>query len=235
MKLVGIDGCRGGWVVASADQSLAGLGFEVRTELGELVAEAARGGSRVVVDVPIGLSQSGARLCDVAARGLLRAPRNSSVFPALCRPVLAAQSYEEACAISVQVSGKRVSRQLFGILPKIRSVDALMTRATQSWVREAHPEVTFAVLAGTGRGLAHYKKEAAGEAERLALLRPYLGAIDVTAVRAGLGPGKVARDDIVDALACLVTAYRIHRGEARVLPEGPVPLDARGLRMEIVA
>ena len=171
----------------------------------------------------------------MAARGLLRAPRNSSVFPTPCRPVLAAQTYEEACAISQQVSGKRVARQLFGILPKIRSVDALMTRATQEWVREAHPEVTFAVLAGTGRGLEHSKKEAAGEAERLALLRPFLGPIDVTAVRAAFGRGKVARDDIVDALACLATAHRIHRGAAQVLPEGPVPLDARGLRMEIVA
>src|SRR5688572_13711849 len=228
MRLVGIDGCAAGWIVASAGESLEGLRFEIRAELGGLIAEAAGGAAQVVIDVPIGLPQTGARLCDVAARGLLRAPRNSSVFPAPCRAVLAAQTYDEACALSVQVSGKRISRQLFGILPKIRSVDALMSRAVQEWVREAHPEVTFAELAGTGRGLAHYKKEAEGEAERLALLRPFIGPIDVTAVRAGLGPGKVARDDIVDALVCLVTAHRIHRGEARILPEGPVPLDGRG-------
>ena len=235
MRLVGIDGCKAGWILATVDESLDGLAFEVRTELGDLIAGAAGGAAYVVIDVPIGLPQTGARLCDVAARALLRAPRTSSVFPTPCRPVLAAQTYEEACAISHHVSGKRVSRQLFGILPKVRSVDALMIRSTQTWVREAHPEVTFAVLAGTGRGLEHSKKEAAGEAERLALLRPFLGPIDVTAVRAALGRGKVARDDIVDALACLVTARRIHRGEAQVLPEGPVPLDARGLRMEIVA
>jgi hypothetical protein len=36
-------------------------------------------------------------------------------------------------------------------------------------------------------------------------------------------------------VACLVAAARIRRGEARILPAGPIPCDARGLRMEIVA
>jgi predicted RNase H-like nuclease len=58
---------------------------------------------------------------------------------------------------------------------------------------------------------------------------------DPAVVRRRLGPSRVARDDIVDAVACLVAARRIHRGEARVLPEGTVPRDARGLGMEIIA
>jgi predicted RNase H-like nuclease len=45
----------------------------------------------------------------------------------------------------------------------------------------------------------------------------------------------VARDDVVDAAACLVAAYRIARGLALTLPAGEPQIDARGLRMEIVA
>ena len=43
------------------------------------------------------------------------------------------------------------------------------------------------------------------------------------------------RDDVVDAVACLVAAQRIALGKALVLPDSVVEYDARGLRMEIVA
>ncbi len=46
---------------------------------------------------------------------------------------------------------------------------------------------------------------------------------------------KSTRDDVADAVACLVAASRIRGGEAWVLPEGAIACDARGLRMEIVA
>ena len=41
-------------------------------------------------------------------------------------------------------------------------------------------------------------------------------------------------DDVLDAAACLLTAQRIARG-ANAPPLGDGVLDARGLRMEIVA
>ena len=43
----------------------------------------------------------------------------------------------------------------------------------------------------------------------------------------------VALDDLVDALACLITAYRIFRGEACHFPSGREEYDSHGLRMEI--
>jgi predicted RNase H-like nuclease len=45
----------------------------------------------------------------------------------------------------------------------------------------------------------------------------------------------VGRDDIVDAMACLVTAQRIVGGRALTFPSDGPDLDERGLRMEILA
>src|SRR5213079_2258100 len=168
------------------------------------------------------------------ARRFLGAPRASSVFPSPSRATLAARSYGDACARNRSATGRRVSRQLWGILPKIAEADRLVTPALQARVREAHPEVIFAVLAGRGRGLEHSKKTLAGEAERLAVLRRFVPRFDPGRVRRALGARAVARDDIVDAVALLVTAGRIHAGTARVLPPAP-ERDRRGLRMEIVA
>ena len=47
-----------------------------------------------------------------------------------------------------QVRHHGISRQAFGILPKIRQVDACMTPALQHQVYEAHPELAFRALAG---------------------------------------------------------------------------------------
>ncbi len=118
----------------------------------------------------------------------------------------------------------------------------LITPALQHHVREAHPELVFALLSAQQRGLVLSKKTPAGEAERLSLLAQVLpdflsieGADPLGAIRARLGRGRVARDDIVDAAACLVAAHRIHTGAARVLPATGPARDACGLCMEIVA
>ena len=53
----------------------------------------------VAIDMPIGLSDDGARACDVAARRLL-GRAGSSVFPTPVRAVLATDDYAEARAVS---------------------------------------------------------------------------------------------------------------------------------------
>jgi predicted RNase H-like nuclease len=234
VRLFGIDGCRAGWVTASSDPGLGALDFQVVPDLRRLVREAAAGRALLAVDIPIGLAAPGPRAADVEARRFLGAPRASSVFPAPARAALAARSYAEACALNFRAAGRRISVELWNILPKIAEADRLVTPALQARVREAHPEVTFAVLAGRGRGLEHPKKTPDGERERLAVLRPLVPAFDPGAVRRALGAGTVARDDIVDAVALLVCAGRIHAGRARVFPSVP-EWDRRGLRMEIVA
>jgi predicted RNase H-like nuclease len=235
VRLIGVDGCRGGWLVATADASLSALSFSLVADLASLVARAEAGDAIIAIDMPIGLGDDGPRACDLAARRLLGRPRASSVFPAPCRAALAATTYRRACALSRRTLGVALSRETFNLLPKIRQVDALMTPVLQEFVREVHPEVVFALLAGRGRGLPYPKRTPAGERLRLSLLRRVAPGFDPGAVRRRLGPASVAGDDVIDAVACLVAAARIRRGEALVLPEDAVARDARGLRMEIVA
>jgi len=233
--LVGIDGCAAGWVLAVSDGERAALAFDVVSDLEPVIARVERAGGVIAIDIPIGLSDTGPRECDRAARRRLGAPRSASVFPAPCRAALHAGDYRVACALSRRAVGVALSRQAYAILRKIREVDARMTPARQAFVREVHPELVFAVLAGQGRGLVEPKRSAAGERMRRRLLRGVAPDFDPADVRARLGRSAVARDDVIDAVACLVAARRIARGAMVVLPEGPVPRDARGLRMEIVA
>lgn len=235
MRLLGVDGCRGGWVVASADVGLGAVAFSLVAHVEALFATAAGGDALVAIDIPIGLADRGPRACDLAARRLLGPRRGSSVFPAPPRAALAAAGYVEACALARAADGKAISRQLFGILPKIREVDAALTVERQAWVHEAHPEVVFAVLAELPAGALAPKKTAAGADERVALLARQGIVVDPVAIRRTLGHALVARDDVLDAAACLVAAHRLHTGGALSLPLGETPRDARGLRMTILA
>ena len=233
--LAGVDGCPGGWVVARADAGLRELTFERVERLDELFREAAQGRVTVAIDLPIGLPESGPRACDAAARRRLGAPRASSVFAPPCRAALHTDGFAAAGSANRKACGRGLTRQSFELFPRLRQADALLTPALQQHVREAHPELTFAVLAGGGGGLRFPKATAAGRKERLALLRPLLGPLDLLAPRRELGREAVRPDDLLDAAACLVTAHRLRHGRALVLPEGEPERDARGLRMEIVA
>ena len=145
----GIDGCRAGWVLVTTPVAGDGASqVDVVRDLAEVVSDLDSGQLvAVAIDVPIGLPVSGPRPCDVEARRLI-GPRRSSVFPAPSRAVLEAETYAEALAMSRAISGKGLSKQLFGIIPKIREVDRLLTCERQRSIVETHPEVCFADIGG---------------------------------------------------------------------------------------
>ena len=150
-----MDGCRGGWVVASPD------GLRIVPAFAGIVAERF---DLALFDIPIGLPQSGPRACDVEARRLI-GPRRSSVFPAPPRRLLSAARYAGQCSV-----------QLWNILPKIREVDSAITPRLQRRIREAHPECSFRLL--HGGPLPHAKKTPPGLALRRRLLRPHFGPLE---------------------------------------------------------
>jgi predicted RNase H-like nuclease len=231
MSLVaGVDGCRGGWIVAVAEAkggSHALLDARVfPTFKGMLAATAAC--AAVAVDIPIGLSGDCPRAADRAARRFLGRLRSSSVFPAPLRCVLAAKDYVNACVLSQAACGRKLSRQAFNILPKIGEADDALAPADQSRLRESHPEVSFAAL-NHGRAMQHNKKTPAGRSERALLLT----ALFEAEASSFAVPSGAARDDLYDACVLTWTASRIARGESASLPTEP-QVDARGLRMEIV-
>ena len=105
--------------------------------------------SIVAVDIPIGLPERagpGGRAAENAVRPLLGA-RQSSVFSVPSRAALAAADYGEACRIAFASSEppRKVSKQLFMLVPKIREVDACLRDDAEAAGRvfEVHPEVAF--------------------------------------------------------------------------------------------
>jgi len=161
----------------------------------------------VGVDVPIGLPEPGERRrADVNAREVVGA-RRSSVFFTPSRAALEAPTYGQARAIAPSTSA-----QAWALRTAILDVD----RVTDPRVREVHPEVSFAVLAGTTLGFS--KRTWNGQRERISLLK---GA-GIT-IPDHLDAGLVSSDDVLDAAIAAWTATRIAAGEHVTIPADPQP------------
>jgi predicted RNase H-like nuclease len=188
----------------------------------------------IAIDIPIGLPIEEPRACDKEARNLLGWPRRTGVFSPPARLALGARNYREALCLNRNALGVGISMQAFCIMPKIREVDAVMNRDRQRYVPEVHPEVTFTQL--NGAPMFHNKKTAAGRAGRIAVLNRFIPLVtDEWLVRQRSSLPRIASaapDDLVDALACLVTASHIHKGCGQRL--GGIQRDDKKLLMEIV-
>jgi predicted RNase H-like nuclease len=219
MRVAGVDGRRGGWVVAIVDLSAA-----PRLESLEYVAPLAptldRDLAVIAIDMPIGLSDEGPRACDQAARKLLQ-PHGTRVFPAPPRVALAhIRDYDAACRASMSATGKSLSKQTWNLLPAIAEVDAL---ADDNRIVECHPELAFALM--QGHPVDARKKTPEGRAVRLGLLRQWLPDLGDPAYG----------DDGLDALACAWSASRVAAGSAIVVPAVDLPRDSAGRPMRITA
>ncbi len=230
--LVGVDGCPGGWLAVRewpsnhVDALVYGSFKDLLTDLPSPAA--------IAIDIPIGLPDVGSRACDEAARKHLQFPRMCSVFPAPIRPLLAAVSHADACRIRFDVEGKKVSKQVFAILRKVREVDEALTHtpAVRTIVTEVHPELSFAMW-NEGRPLLHAKRRPEGKSERRALIEAAWPGV-ISSCQTYLGSAEYQLDDLHDALAALWSARRIVAGTFRRFPSVDEH-DRHGLPMRIVA
>jgi predicted RNase H-like nuclease len=207
---VGIDGCRGGWIVAS----LAGAVVVPRLDIERFGCAG--------VDMPIGLSDGTPRQCDIDARRFLGRAR-SSVFPAPPRAALRCATYSEALEVARRATGRGISVQTYNIIAKVAELDAVIDPDQADVVVEVHPECSFTML-NHGESLPS-KKSADGRELRRRLLEP-LFDVPLHA------PAGAAIDDLLDAYAVLWSTLRFRRGEHRVFGDGR--RDDRGIEMRIV-
>ncbi|MFG1261323.1 DUF429 domain-containing protein [Xanthobacter aminoxidans] len=246
--LAGIDGCRGGWVVARWDG--AGRLDLIRVARVEALFDAPDAPAIACVDMPIGLPETGeigGRSAERAVRPLLGA-RQSSVFAVPARAAVMAgmgpgdekARFSAACAAALAHSSppRKVSIQCFKLFPKIAELDELLLRRTELRDRlvECHPEVSFRIMNGAPLDVAKKVKS-----------RPYppgldlrIGLLGRAGVPTDLLNGKTAAalgaglDDLVDACACAVTAKRVFEGNALRFPDPP-ERDGFGLPVAITA
>lgn len=227
--VVGVDGCKGRWLVVRRRPGV-GATAELVDDLAPLVDAVRLGGiAALAVDMPIGILDHHPRAADVAARRLL-GPRRSSVFPAPVRSVLAAADYDEARARSRASTGVAPSRQTFNLVPAIVHLDALVEPDDQGRLVEAHPELAFARLAAGDDALpaplGDPKRTAAGRRRRRELLLDH----DPTLAPV-LDDSPLPTIDLLDAAALTVTAERVVSGTDRRLGD---ERDHLGRRVEIV-
>ena len=229
---ISIDGCHSGWYYVKIN---GGQKWEagIVTDLGLLFSEI-NNSDLTLIDIPIGLRSSGKleRLCDLEARRILR-KRKSSIFPAPHKAALNCNSYKDACQVNLQHFSRKLSRQSWAILPKIREVnDFLLSHKLSGKVREMHPEICFWAL-NDKREMMYNKKTNKGFQERYMLLSkmlPFTGEV----VDYSLNEFRrkdLAKDDILDALSGIALATA--KTSLKTIPEVP-ELDADGLPMEMV-
>lgn len=248
--LAGVDACAGGWLAAFVPPGEGTVRLRVFRRFTDLLEAVERPGL-IAIDIPIGLPERigrGGRAAETAVRPLLGA-RQSSVFSTPARPAIYAEAgwvpnVDEMLAAHARASEiaratsdppKGVSIQAFCLFPKIREVDEVLRTepGVARRVFETHPEVTFWRLNGEtplgepkkvrgqpfGRGLALRRK-------LLATAGLPAGALELRA------PPGAGEDDVLDALACAVTARRLRAGEAVSYPNPP-ETDPFGLPMAI--
>src|SRR5690349_10382606 len=145
--VIGVDGCRAGWcaVVLRNNGRYECLLFENISSL--WAAYKIHDPDLILIDIPIGLPENSNRACDLEGRRMLRA-RASSIFIVPTRPAIYADAYAQGTQINQQLTGKMFSRQVWGIAPKIREVDALlhMDAFARAAFKETHPELIFTGL-----------------------------------------------------------------------------------------
>ena len=212
-RVVGLDGCAGGWFAVwnGVDEPLA----HERYDTLEAVFADHAAADRMLVDIPIGLTNDGPRDCDTEAREQLGL-RGVSVFPAPSRGVVDYRrehtddaSYERATELQREQLDSGISQQAWNITDKIAEMDAYLQEHTPAVdVYESHPECCFAAL-NDGYPIAHSKSGQTGRAARFAVLADELADWE-DCYRSACDDyyyNQVARDDIIDAMV-LVAAGR---------------------------
>jgi predicted RNase H-like nuclease len=217
--VMGVDGCRAGWVGAL----LSGTTYDVLVAAGiaSLVAEARdrRPGLAVVaIDIPIGLPDDRPRHADSLARARLPRGRKSSVFPTPSRAAAASwprhTTHPAVSRANREALGTGLSIQAFNLVPKILDVDRYVRSDPPMTVLEVHPEVSLAAI-----DPACVVPSKAGPVGRSARRRA-LGSLglEIPTYTGGQGFGP---DDLIDACAVAWTAARYVEGAAVSLPDPP--------------
>jgi predicted RNase H-like nuclease len=201
---LGIDGARGGWVVATWTHGV--LSLKLYRSLSEIPIQSF---SRVLVDMPIGLPTHHRRACDAEARALL-GPRRSTIFPVPTRAATYATSYQESCAINESLQGCKVSKQAWNLCPKIRELDLYLRSdpSRHTYIAEGHPELAFRALHPSASSLPSKRTPLGLQLRREALDFLGLSVESIARELVASHPKSVDMTDAYDALSLCAILIR---------------------------
>jgi predicted RNase H-like nuclease len=223
VAVLGVDGWRGRWAGALLDQGTVTL-----LDLPDIAAVLAVPRVELVaIDMPIGLSETGIRACDVAAARCLHGlGAAGSVFPTPVRAVLATDDYAEARALSRAATDppRAPSVQAFRLVKAIRDLDDALGEPPTERVVEVHPELAFRALDARVRDR---KGSARGTVQRLKALRTVMDVEEALAT----APRGIPVIDALDACAAAWSARRLADGLGECVGDGTT--DSRGRPMRI--
>jgi len=220
--LVGVEPCRGGWLVVSGKLQGVSLFPDPAQLMGTMleILDYRPSFEIVALHAPIGLPSAlhpGGRASDRAARRLLGPRRGSAIVSPPSRSALD----DEA--------GTGLSAVVRTLLPRIREVQRDVASYHQRSIFEVNPELGFHQLNGDAP-LRRGKRTRAGIEERQSLLEARMPGLERVLDNR---PQGVPLPRLLDACVDLWTARRIAARAVNRLPEVP-EWNEDGLRMELV-
>ncbi len=240
MWVCGVDGCPPGCLAAFGHLGTGEVRVRILPDFEAILA--AREEARIIaIDMPIGLPdriEGPGRAAEQAVRPLLGA-RQSSVFSIPSRDAVHTMDYGAACSVALATSTppRKISKQGFMLFDKIREIDRILIARPELATRvfEVHPEVAFWRMNGEKALQEPKKVKGRPYAPGITLRRRLLIAEGLPADAVNAPPPRGAGvDDLLDALASLAVARRLHHGLATPFPSPP-PRDRHGLPIAIWA
>lgn len=234
MNVVGIDGCKFGWIAINLRSELI-WDVKLYSGINEML-EVYKKSDCLLIDMPIGLKTQSKeeRLCDKEIRRVLKYPRGMSVFVVPTRAAIYCDSYSEGNNLNKKLVNKGISKQLWGIVPKIKSLDQYLieNEIYRNKVKESHPELAFMMLKGKAMDYSKRKKE--GFIERIELLEEiYPKTREIVNYTLDTFQRKeVKRDDILDALVLAINAYLGEKYTFKKYPNSTIQ-DSKRLEMSV--
>lgn len=233
--IVGIDGCKNGWVAVS----ISTTGVDIfRAQTLEFLMETVPTVHVILIDMPIGLATSigeDTYRPEKLARKYIP-KKASSIFKAPAEQAAYCTTYAEANEVNRNILGKGLSKQSYHICKKIREVDIYVKTSTHGEIlMESHPEVCFARLHPSREPILENKQTSDGRKKRLEVLHIYNPEV-VSEVESAFDISKDLQgiaDDVIDAACLAIVAKRGVKDGFRTIPKAPQK-NRHGIPMQMV-
>jgi predicted RNase H-like nuclease len=222
-SVIGIDGCKAGWIIAKTIENES-ISFQIIKNLNDLKRINV---SHIGIDIPLQLSHTGKRFAEIEARSLLK-NRACTIFTPPTLNALRAKNYMDACEVNFKECGKRISKQSWNLFPKIKEAQEFLENKSINKLRifEVHPELSFMAMNNMSLVQAS-KKTDIGREIRIKLIQKFFPKFSFESVRNEYKKNQTLDDDILDSVSVLWSTQRIVDNIANFVPKDPKRIDMR--------